>query len=155
MADRAHSTSRRALLAGLSISPVMQAGFPEPAAPALPVLAAIVAGHDRRRAAPDLRDPLALIDAIEREWAIYAVLDQDDDSEAGEAIYEAAYQRRDALLDAAEALPFDTRDARHAKALALAWICFVDLYRQGATRSDYAVDGKLATDIEADMRARA
>lgn len=97
---------------------------------------------------PSNLDALALVAAIEAEWAAQARVD--DAQPAADA--EAGYARRSALLSATDRLPANTCAARHAKALALAWIMYADLWRPGWSRDSYTTDGRLAFDINASLR---
>ena len=94
-------------------------------------------------AASEPLPPAQLVAAIEAEWAAYAKAEA-----TGAGADEAALTRRDALIDAADLLPATSTEARHAKALALAWIV-ADDRRGGAPRGDIATDGRLATGVHA------
>ena len=101
---------------------------------------------------PSDLDALALVSAIEAEWSNMAhsgVL-EGRNPENDEAL-DAACDRRDALLDAADALPAETREARHAKALAVAWIEWAELWRPGQPRRA-TTEERLVFDIQAGMR---
>lgn len=74
-----------------------------------------------------------------REWAA---------KEEAEEYDEALQQRRFGLIDAAEALPA-TVENMGVKALALAWLEYVDHWRPRSGRSSYSTDGRLAIDIHA------
>ncbi|CAA2161220.1 hypothetical protein MBRA_06380 [Methylobacterium brachiatum] len=79
-------------------------------------------------------------------WPAWAAHAGDDGTDEQTAAYEEMQQRRFALLDAADALPA-TPDSIQAKALALAWLHYVNEWRQGQKRDDYSTDGRLAIDI--------
>lgn len=90
--------------------------------------------------------PISLADQILACWREYGTdigMGDEEESEATRALSE----RRSALIDAAEALP-PTRDNVPAKALALAWLEYVDLWRNGDARDAYTIDGRLALDID-------
>lgn len=105
--------------------------------------------------ASDLADPAGLVIATSaltdqilacwREWSMISDPEriEEDEKEAAPALSE----RRYALIDAAEALP-TTRENLPAKALALAWIEYPAIWENGRARDDYAVDGRLALDID-------
>ena len=81
-----------------------------------------------RAAVPTAEGPsdlnaLALVAAIEAEWTVWKALHAAPDNDPA---LEAPRARREDLLDAAAVLPAPTREARHAKAFALAWIHYVD-----------------------------
>ncbi|MCJ2049658.1 hypothetical protein [Methylobacterium sp. J-070] len=102
--------------------------------------------------APSPADTLTT--AILDLWPIWACGPQDDGGTAEEvAAYEELQQRRFALIDAVEALPATLQNIA-PKALALAWLEYVDLWRAGYGRSFYATDGRLALDIHAAAAAR-
>lgn len=87
-------------------------------------------------------------------WPVWAAGPQDDGGSAEEvAAFEGLQQRRFALIDAAEAMPA-TPEAIVPKALALAWLEYVDQWRSGYGRSSYTTDGRLALDIHAAAAAR-
>lgn len=104
--------------------------------------------HARERA-----EGRRLVDAIEREWAALAHLGTGDDTPEGDAVVEAALERRHALLDAADALPGTTREARHAKALALVWIQDAQRERGTWRRERSGTDERLVVDIGAGIVA--
>jgi hypothetical protein len=79
-------------------------------------------------------------------WPAWAAHTGDNGTDEQTAAYEAMQQRRFALLDAADALPA-TPNSSQAKALALAWLHYVNEWRQGQKRDDYSTDGRLAIDI--------
>lgn len=79
-------------------------------------------------------------------WPAWAAHTGDDGTDEQTAAYEAMQQRRFALLHAADALPA-TPDSIQPKALALAWLHYVDEWRQGQKRDDYSTDARLAIDI--------
>lgn len=56
-----------------------------------------------------------------------------------------------AFLAAADRLPLTGRDARHAKALAPAWVDWVETERPGQERERYCTDGRLGLDIETSL----
>lgn len=72
-----------------------------------------------------------------REWAA---------KEEAEVYDEALQQRRFGLIGAAEALPA-TMENVGVKALALAWLEYVDHWRPKSGRGSYTTDGRLAIDI--------
>lgn len=98
----------------------------------------------------DVDPAVALVDAIEREWAIWARAELADlnatDAEA-DARDEARQVRRYQLLEAAERLPANTRAARHAKALAEAWVEWIAQETPGQKREDYVQIERYAFDI--------
>ena len=79
-------------------------------------------------------------------WPAWAAHTGDDGTDEQTAAYEAMQQRRFALLHAADALPA-TPGSIQPKALALAWLHYVNEWRQGQKRDDYSTDGRLAIDI--------
>ncbi|TXN51700.1 hypothetical protein [Methylobacterium sp. WL2] len=79
-------------------------------------------------------------------WPAWAAHTGDDGTDEQTAAYEAMQQRRFALLDAADALPA-TPSSIQPKALALAWLHYVNEWRQGQKRSEYCIDERLAIDI--------
>lgn len=103
-----------------------------------------------RRGAGDYRadeaEALALVEAIEEAWGHLTALERGGGN--GPELT-AAVCRRDELIDAADALPARSRAARYAKALALAWISYADLWEAGRPHGDYATDGRLALAIDA------
>jgi hypothetical protein len=96
---------------------------------------------------PALSPADTLTAAILDLWRIW-------EEQAGQPEYdEALGDRRFALIDAAEALPATVENIA-PKALALAWLEYVDQWRRGCGRSDYTTDGRLALDIHAAAAAR-
>ncbi|EHP94991.1 hypothetical protein [Methylorubrum extorquens] len=88
----------------------------------------------------------SLADQILTAWREYGTdigVGDEEESEATRALSE----RRSALIDAAEALPA-TRENVPAKALALAWLEYVDSWQNGQARDAYSIDGRLALDID-------
>ncbi|MCJ2055934.1 hypothetical protein MKL09_05140 [Methylobacterium sp. J-048] len=79
-------------------------------------------------------------------WPAWAAYTGDDGTDEQTAAYEAMQQRRFTLLHAADALPA-TLGSIQPKALALAWLHYVNEWRQGQKRDDYSTDGRLAIDI--------
>ncbi|MCJ2092810.1 hypothetical protein MKK67_09890 [Methylobacterium sp. J-072] len=79
-------------------------------------------------------------------WPAWAAHTGDDGTDEQTAAYEAMQQRRFALLHAADALPA-TPNSIQPKALALAWLHYVNEWRQGQKRDKYSTDGGLAIDI--------
>ena len=79
-------------------------------------------------------------------WPAWAAHSGDSGTEEQEAAYEAMQDRRNALIEAADALPA-TPEATQAKALALAWLHYVSEWRRGRKRRQYTTDGRLAIDI--------
>ncbi|MDE4910858.1 hypothetical protein PQI07_09115 [Methylobacterium sp. 092160098-2] len=79
-----------------------------------------------------------------RAWN--ATLGKPEGDPDADAAYERAAQRRDTLLDRAEALPATT-DNVLAKALAICWLEYVSEVLPGRTRSDLSFTGRLALDI--------
>lgn len=119
------------------------------------ILTAVSAAIDAEAVLPaqyaDEAQALALVGAIECAWAEDARRsrrDRADISPEAEARWGASVARRDALIDAAERLSAGTRAGRHAKALMLAWLDHVELWRASWPREHYAIDGRLAVDIE-------
>lgn len=94
----------------------------------------------RPAAASSLADQIL---ACWREYGTDIGMGDEEESEATRALSE----RRSALIDAAEALP-PTRENVPAKALALAWLEYVDYWRNEQARDAYTIDGRLALDID-------
>lgn len=86
----------------------------------------------------------ALVADILAHWPIWAAEQRDYDTPEAERVEE----RRLALIEAAEGLPA-THDAIVPKALASAWLAYVDNWRAGWARDDHTTDGRLALDIHA------
>lgn len=84
----------------------------------------------------------ALTAAILDLWPVWAA------QENGQEYDEALQARRFTLIDAADRLPA-TLENIAPKALALAWLEYVDQWRFGCGRSSYSTDGRLALDIHA------
>lgn len=119
--------------------------------------ASIAAESEMPAQDPDEAQAHALVGEIERVWAedtLRSRRDHTDMSDEAEARLDAALVRRDALIAAAERISAGTRAGRHAKALILAWLGYVDSWRAGWVREDYATDGRLAIDIEASLAAQ-
>lgn len=105
-----------------------------------------------RKAEPSAVDPeaLALVDAIEQQWAAEIVGDREDRedfSAEADARSDARMERRYALLKAAEALPARSREARYAKALAFTWDGSIQLWIHEQDRDQYGTDGRLMLDL--------
>jgi hypothetical protein len=100
---------------------------------------AAASADNLRLSAPD-----PLTTAILAHWPIWAAEQRDYDTPTAESVEE----RRLALIGAAERLPA-THDAIAPKALASAWLAYVDHWRVGWTRGDHTTDGRLALDIHA------
>lgn len=79
-----------------------------------------------------------------RDWD--ATLGKPEGDPEADAAYERAAERRDALLDAAEALP-PTPDNVLAKALAICWLEYVAEVSPGKRRSEQPFTGRIALDI--------
>lgn len=94
----------------------------------------------RPAAASSLADQIL---ACWREYGTDVGMGDEEESEATRALS----ARRYALIDAAEALPA-TRENVLAKALALAWLDYVEHWRNGQERDAYTIDGRLAFDID-------
>ncbi|MEH3117024.1 MAG: hypothetical protein PGN25_05270 [Methylorubrum populi] len=94
-----------------------------------------------RQVRPSLSDQII---ACWREWA--ALIDFDK-TEQGLAANERLDAERSALCAAAEALPVGLGNVP-AKALALAWLQYSDLWHHGDDREAYHIDGRLALDID-------
>ncbi|GJE67552.1 hypothetical protein LNAOJCKE_4784 [Methylorubrum aminovorans] len=107
-------------------------------------LAAVV--HESPIAPSKLTDEIL---ASWREWANDPGHFDEEENEATRALSEKRY----ALIDAAEALPA-TQENLPAKTLALAWLEYVDLWRNGQARDEYGTDGRLALDIDTAISGR-
>jgi hypothetical protein len=79
-------------------------------------------------------------------WPAWTAHTGDDGTDEQTAAYEAMQRRRFALLDAADALPA-MPDSIQPKALALAWLHYVNERRRGQKRNEYCIDERLAIDI--------
>ncbi|MCJ2093988.1 MULTISPECIES: hypothetical protein [unclassified Methylobacterium] len=79
-------------------------------------------------------------------WPAWAAHTGDDGTDEQTAAYEAMQERRFALLHAADALPVTVNNIL-PKAIALAWLHYVNEWRLGQKREDYSTDGRLAIDI--------
>ena len=94
--------------------------------------------------------PAATVDKLSVDilalWPAWAAHTGDDGTDEQTAAYETMQQRRFALLDAADALPATPGNIQ-PKALALAWLHYVNEWRQGQKRSEYCIDERLAIDI--------
>lgn len=89
----------------------------------------------------------SLFDQIIACWREWAACCGPDETDADRAAWERVTERRDALLDAAEALP-PTLENLPAKALALAWLDYVQEWERGREREAYDIPGSLAVDID-------
>lgn len=114
------------------------------------ILAPIAAAIEAER--PDAASAGAetLVERLLATWAALARAEDASDDGTSEVLLE----HRAALLREAERLPA-TRPHLIAKALAFAWIGHAHLWRVGQAREDYAIDGRLALDIEATARVPA
>lgn len=112
-----------------------------------PIAAAIDAERPGAASSVSSSDAATLVDRILTTWAALARAEDASDDEASEALLD----HRAALLREAERLPV-AREHLAAKALAFAWIGHAHLWRVGQAREDYAIDGRLALDIEATAR---
>lgn len=138
------SLRQRAAALKASAAKVMRR--PMPAVVSAPIAEAAPAALPRDAGA------LALVDAIEREWAAWSAASARDYQARGaevDARHEARGARRDALLYAAIDLPATSRAERHAKALAHAWIGVVEAWQFKRPREAYKFDELLAFDIDA------
>ncbi|WP_267423164.1 hypothetical protein [Methylobacterium sp. GC_Met_2] len=79
-----------------------------------------------------------------RAWD--ATLGKPEGDPEADAAYERAAERRDALLDAAEAMP-PTPENVLAKALAICWLEYVSEVSPGKRRSEQPFAGRIALDI--------
>lgn len=95
----------------------------------------------------------SLSDEIVACWRKWAALPDFDKTEQGRADFERRSAERSALCAAAEALPVALGNVP-AKALALAWLGYVDLWQHGADREAYGLDGRLALDIDTAITGR-
>ena len=120
-------------------------------------LASAIRGENPQLEAEDA-EALALADAIEKlwpEWAALAERDYHDRSDEAEKRCDAMFERRMALIEAAEALPASSsRAVRYAKALAFAWYEHVGLWVHRKPLSDYGLDGRLVLNIEASLTGK-
>ncbi|MDP4024433.1 hypothetical protein Q8W71_17550 [Methylobacterium sp. NEAU 140] len=98
---------------------------------------------------PDLTDPDALTTSLLDCWAAWgATLPQIVTGDEHVPAYDRAMDRRNELLDAAEALPAAPR-AIIPKALAVAWVDFVDEHRPKLSRAEHSFTGAIGLDIHA------
>jgi hypothetical protein len=109
----------------------------------LNILAPTPSREEEPTAAPALDTLSAQILAL---WPVWAAHTGDDGTDEQTAAYEAMQQRRFDLLDTVDALPA-TPENIHPKALALAWLHYVNEWRRGQKRSKYCIDERLAIDI--------
>ena len=108
-------------------------------------LASIAAATDLDAVALDILD----------SWAAWgAAIRKPEGNPEADAAYEHAANRRDELLDAAEALPA-TLDSLLAKALAISWLEFVSEERPKVPRSGQSFTGRIALDIHTAIMGRA
>lgn len=91
---------------------------------------------------------LSLVDDLLSAWCEWTATAGMGDSPEEEAAWERNSQIRDRLIDTADALPA-TAENVPAKAVALAWISYVELWFKDKQRQDYATNGRLALDIHA------
>ncbi|MHC1999532.1 hypothetical protein ACYQR9_03695 [Methylobacterium sp. CM6241] len=87
-----------------------------------------------------------LVSQILAGWAEWSKTNSASAGRVDEAEWERHAQLRDKLIDAAEALPA-SRENAPAKALALAWIGYAELWERGMPRDGYGIDGRLCLDI--------
>ncbi|WP_056197991.1 hypothetical protein [Methylobacterium sp. Leaf123] len=104
-------------------------------------LIAMAEAGEGRQIKPSLSDQII---ACWREWATQP---DGDETDQGTANFERLSAQRFALCDAAESLPATLSNAP-TKALALAWVEYVDLWQNGTAREAYSIDGRLALDID-------
>lgn len=93
---------------------------------------------------------LAVLRSIEREWGAQIAqyrAEADDISAAADERDRRLLDRKWSLLAAAAALPMGSREAQHAKALALSWSVENDLWRRDKSREQYGDDGRLLVDL--------
>ncbi|MGN7126314.1 hypothetical protein [Methylorubrum thiocyanatum] len=95
----------------------------------------------------------ALTDQIIACWREWAALPDFDETDQGKAKFERLGAERSALCAAAEALPVELGHVP-AKALALAWLGYSDLWHHGVAREHYSLDGRLAIDIDTAVTGR-
>lgn len=97
--------------------------------------------------APTTEGPaLSLSDQIISCWRDWSLC-SDGTEEEESAVSEALRERRYALIDAAEELP-PTLANLPSKALALAWLDYVEHWRNGQARDAYSTDGRFVLDID-------
>ncbi|WP_342152899.1 hypothetical protein [Methylorubrum sp. SB2] len=96
---------------------------------------------------------LSLFDQLISAWREWAALPNLDDTTVGQAEFDRHADRRNALIDAAEALPA-TIENLPAKGLALAWVTHVDVWLNGLERHEYGSDGRLTLDFDAAICGR-
>lgn len=89
----------------------------------------------------------SLSDQIIAGWRDWGACCGPDETDADRAAWERVAERRDALLDAADTLP-PTLENLSAKALALAWLEYVQEWERGREREAYDITGGLAVDID-------
>ena len=117
-----------------------------------PIAAAIAAERPEPALDTDATPaPGLLVNLILEGWAALAACDGSDTTAEEVAAYQRAADRRDELIDAAEALPA-SREAIAAKALALAWLEFVSESLPGQRREAHSFSGRIAWDIDQAVR---
>ncbi len=101
-----------------------------------------------KRAAPAQTAPVSpAAEEIMKGWRAWnATLEKPEGDPAADAAYELAAERRDALIDAAEALA-PTLDNVLAKALAICWLEYAAEVSPKKCRSEQSFTGRLALDI--------
>lgn len=92
-------------------------------------------------------------DQIVANWREWSAQPDFDESEAGQAEFDRLSNMRNALIDAADALPATPENVL-PKALASAWIEYVALWSNGQAREEYGTDGRLALDIDTAITGR-
>jgi hypothetical protein len=102
--------------------------------------------RDVQGEAPTVTPAEALTTTLLDLWPTWTARQGPDETEEESASYKELQESRYALIDAADDLPA-TLENIVPKALALAWLDYVDQWRAGWGRSDYTTDGRLAFDI--------
>ena len=95
----------------------------------------------------------SLADQILAGWRVWGGRPDLDESEEGQAEFDRLSDQRNALIDAAEALPATPENVL-PKALASAWLEYVALWSNGQPREAYGTDGRLALDIDTAVTGR-